>query len=183
MLSFPKGRDQEDVFLKSGNAMCNIDEASSYHPKYAHVFQRIHWEKGKKHLTVGPAFFQLAHSFVQTSVETKEMNSMTPKVPSNLKHWRICKVSHRQVKQPIREEDWRARPRGVGWLHPYKFSSESQHRGSDLPCSWEISADINTGTPSACATNPTNNRNNETYLVLAAYQAERRCFKFVMFEN
>ena len=57
MLSFPKGRDQEDVFLKSGNAMCNIDEASSYHPKYAHVFQRIHWEKGKKHLTAGPAFF------------------------------------------------------------------------------------------------------------------------------
>ena len=42
MLSFPKDRDQEDVFLKSGNAMCNIDEASSYHPKYAHVFQRIH---------------------------------------------------------------------------------------------------------------------------------------------
>ena len=128
-------------------------------------------------------FFQLAHSFVQTSVETKEMNSMTPKVPSNLKHWRICKVSHRQVKQPIREEDWRARPRGVGWLHPYKFSTESQHRGSDLPCSWEISADTNTGTPSACATNPTNNRNNKTYLVLAAYQAERRRFKFVMFEN
>ena len=70
-----------------------------------HVFSKEYTEKSEETFDCGTSILSASTLVLQTSVEIKELNSMTSRIPSNLKHRRICKVSRGQVKQPILEEE------------------------------------------------------------------------------
>lgn len=185
MLSFPKGRGQEDVFLKSGNAMCKYGRGILLTIRNMHVFSKEYVGKKEETFDCGTSILSARTLILQTPVETKELNSMTSRVPSNLKHRRICTQPHRQVKQPT-EEEWRARAQSPlerqGGIADYTLTASARtpaQREELLPV-LERPMLTPTETCPACTTNPTNNRDSKrTQSSLRTKQAERGCLQLL----